>query len=462
MKPALFPIALAALAISVPVHAQPPTDATLTLERAIEIALERQPTLAAARANRQASEARLNQARTAYLPRVTPTYQIQALTNTGTINQILPGGIVVPVTQTKSTTTRQEDLSTTLRVLDSGNRDVSIRQAKWNLRGSTFAEENARQTTIGNVADAYYGALRNDALVKVSEAQVERAKNTLDLIQAQITAGLAAEKDNLQPQADYLNAQVSLLQARNNADIARTQLRNAMGITDPLAFALPQVPAPDPSAPMAAVVDGITPASPSDTAIPKLVAHAIAERPDLAQGRANIEVGGAAVRLSKISAGPQITLDATARYQFDAKNDPFTSIGNNKILSMSLTGPLFDGGNARMGIRAAEAQQRATIAQVDNQRQGVILEVEQAWRNLQQARFTLPATSAAQLAAQTAYEKAVESKREGTGSIVEIITAQTQLVQAQTNYVQAIFNFHTADARLARALGQADRIVSKR
>jgi len=432
----------------------------LTLSRAIAVALERQPTLAAATANRQAGEARANQAKARYLPTVTPTYQIQALTNTGTINQILPGGIVQPVTQTRSSTIYQEDLAATYRLFDAGTRDLNARQARQNLRGLTFAEENARQTVIGNVADAYYNALRNDALVKVSEAQVERAKNTFELIKAQIAAGLTAEKDVLQPEADYLNAQVSLLQAQNNAEIARTQLRNAMGITDPLAFTLNDVAAPKPDAPMTATVDGVAITTPSDQALPRLVAKAIDERPDIAQGYANIESNGTTVRLSKIAAGAQYSLDATARYQFDAKRDPLSSIGNNRLINLNVTYPLFDGNNARQGVRAAEAQQRATTAQVENQKQGVVLEVEQAWRNLQQSRAAVPASAAAQNAAQTAYEKAVESKKEGVGSIVEIITAQTQLVQAQTNYVQAVYNFHTADARLARALGQADRLAS--
>lgn len=451
-----------AIALVAPARAQGVPQGSLSLADAIKIAVERQPSIAAAAANRQASEARLNQAKTSYLPRVTPTYQIQSLTNTGTVNQILPGGIVQPVTQTRSVTTYQQDLAASLRLLDPGTRDLNARQARQNLRGLTYAEENARQTVIGNVADAYYAALRNDALVKVSAAQVERAKNTLDLIRAQIAAGLAAEKDVLQPEADYLNAQVTLLQAQNNADIARTQLRNAMGIVENIPLQLNDVGAPNADAPMTALIEGVSPATPSEQAIPKLVSTAIERRPDIAQGRTNIDVGGTNVQLAKISAGAQVTVDATARYQFDAKRDPLDSIGNNKLLNLNVTYPLFDGGNARQGVRAAEAQQRATSAQVDNQKQQVALEVEQAYRTLQQARATLPATAAAQAAAQAAYEKAVESKKEGVGSIVEIITAQTQLVQAQINYVQAIYNFYTADARLARAIGQADRIAGAR
>ena len=57
------------------------------------------------------------------------------------------------------------------------------------------------------------------------------------------------------------------------------------------------------------------------------------------------------------------------------------------------------------------------------------------------------------------YDAAIESRREGVGTIVEVINAQTQLVQAQTNYVQAVYDFFGADAQLARAVGQADRIA---
>jgi hypothetical protein len=64
-----------------------------------------------------------------------------------------------------------------------------------------------QQTVIGNVADTFYAALRSQALVDVSRSQVDRAKNTLDLVTAQIEAGVAAKKDDLQPRADYLNAQ---------------------------------------------------------------------------------------------------------------------------------------------------------------------------------------------------------------------------------------------------------------
>jgi TolA-binding protein len=88
----------------------------------------------------------------------------------------------------------------------------------------------------------------------------------------------------------------------------------------------------------------------------------------------------------------------------------------------------------------------------------VAVQIEQSFRSLALARASLPAALAAQQAAQINYEAALESRREGIGSIVDVITAQTLLVQAQTSYVQAIYTFYGADAALARAIGQAERI----
>lgn len=464
MKPATIVFTFSSILMAGGVHAQLPVPAPiqisepLTLQKAIKIAVSRQPSLGAATATRQASEARLRQTQSAYQPRVTPTYTFQQLDSTGIVNQILPGGIVQPVQQSRSVTTRQEDLSLSLRLFDTGARDMNARQSRQSLISSELAEANIRQTVIGNVAENFYAALRTQALVDVARSQVERTKNTLDLVTAQIQADVAARKDDLQPRADYLNAQVTLLQAENNAQIALTQLRTAMGIIENIPLELSKVEMPATDRKLTAEVpvqQGLT----SPAVIAQIVKKAFETRPDIKQAEMTAEISATTVRIAKISAGVNVTADVAARYQFDAANDPLRSIGNNQQVTLSATYPLFDGGNVRNGVRAAEAQQRSQEYNVQSQRQNVALEVEQAIRNLEQARLSLPATQAALEAAQNAFEKAVESKKEGVGSIVEIITAQTALVQSQTNAVQAIFNYYSADARLARVLGQSERIA---
>lgn len=431
----------------------------LTLAKAVSTALASQPQVAAAMATREASEQRLKQTNARFLPTVTPSYNYQNQYTFGKQTVFLGGGVVTELPSGRTTTTRQEQVSLTYRVFDSGSRSLAAQQGRQNLLASELSEANTRQTVIGSVSDAYYAVLRNEALVRVSEAQVERAGKTLEQIRFQaMEVGVTAKKDILQAEADFLNAKVNLLQAQNNADISYSQLRNAMGVPGTGKLLLADVASPTLTTPITALAEGVTTETPDTVAIPKLIEVAQRNRPDLQQAQTSAAASATGVKIAEINTKPLMNVDVSATYQFDAANDPTRQLGNNRAVVASITYPLFDGGSARAGVHASEATLRAQEAQVQNQKQQVSLDVETAWRNLMQARVTVPATEAALSAARKNFEAASEALKLGAGSTVDVITAQTALVQAETNYVQATYNFYTADARLARALGQADRI----
>lgn len=458
---AILPI-VAAQAQEAALEANPQSSGAgpMTLSAAITTALNRQPQLVAAAASKESAAQRLKQTKASYLPTVTPSYNFQNQYTFGKVQVFQGNGVVTELPSGKTVTTRQEQISLNYRVFDSGRRDLNAKQAKQSLTASEFGELNTRQSVIGNVADAYFNALRTDALVRVSQAQVDRAKTTLDQIrfQASDAVGTTPKKDVFQAEADYLNATVNLLQAQNNAEIAHTQLRNAMGISGTGKLALAEVPPPTLATPMTANVAGVTLDTPSPQAIPKLITEAQANRPDIQQSEVNAAAGETTVKLAQLNTRPNLNVDLSAGYQLDAANDPTRQIGNNRAVVANLTYPLYDGGASRANVHASEASQRSTVAQLENQKQTVALEVEQSWRNLGQARVSIAATESALAAARKNYEAASEALKLGAGSTVEVITAQTALVQAEINNVQALYNFYTADARLTRSLGQADRI----
>lgn len=448
----------------------------LTLSQAIEAALRLQPNVAAAQAGREASEQRLRQNEARYYPTVTPSYQYLNNYSFGTVNQFVGGtgggGTVVPVQQGSTRETRNAVIGLNYRLWDSGTRDLNARQARQSLRAQTFAEENTRQTVIANVATNYFNSLRTAALVNVSEAQVARARNTLEVVRAQVEVGVSPRKDIFQAEADLLNAQVNLLQAQNNAEVAQAQLKNSIGVVGGERLTLADVPVPTPAIPVTAQVtvdasgNEVTEAAPraidvttADPAAINLLAEtAYRNRPDIAQSQQNVEASHTAVGLARINSGVVVTSDLSAGYQLDPEGFE-RSIGRNRQLTVGVSYPLFDAGLARANVNANRASARAGEAQLTSLRQQVAVEVEQNYRSLAQTRATIPAAEAAQRAAQINYEAATEAFREGAGSIVDVITAQTLLVQSQTSYVQAVYSFYGADAALARAVGQAHRIA---
>ena len=466
-----------------------PPPSPLTLAEALRLALALQPDLAASAAERQAAQERLRQANARFLPTVTPQFTYfnnYTFVNSNRFTTGTDGG-QVQIPQSATQEARDGDVSLRYQLFDSGRRNLNARQARASLRSSTFGETDTRQLVIASVADSYFVTLQNQALVRVSEARVARAENTLAVIQAQVAAGAAARKDTLQAEADLALARVQLLQARNNADLAQAQLKNAIGVVGGGRLELSDVPAPAPDAPTtatlaaetgagagesagaaggtggtsaapaaaaaAATAPGGTAAAAGDSEINRFIDLAYRARPDVAQAAETIEINRAGVRLARIDAGVLVTSDAALGYQFSPDR------GNNREISAQVSYPLFDGGLARAQVRENEAAVRGSEARVESLRQQVAVEVEQAWRDLAQARATLPAAEAAQRAAQVNYEAAIEARREGLGTIVDVITAQTQLAEAQSAFVQAVYGFYQGDARLARAVGQADRLL---
>ena len=436
----------------------------LTLADAIRAALRLQPDIFASQADRDAAQQRLRQANAAYYPTVSPQFSYgRSYANANG--------------RGFGAESRNGDVSLRYRIYDTGLRDASARSSRAGLRASEFAESDTRQAVVSNVATYYFSVLRNQALVRVAEAQVTRAQNTLELTRAQVEAQVAAAKDIYQAEADLLNAQVNLLTARNNANLAQAQLKFSIGLVGGSGLTLPDVPAPTDATPTtatlapdpAATATGgtgagattgpQTPPSPATTGdeatINNYIELAYRTRADVARVAAGIDQNRAAVQLARINNGVLVTTDAAIGYQFA----PDT--GNNRQINAQVSYPLFDAGSSRAAVRAAQANQRAAELQLESLRQQVAVNVEQTYRQLTLARASVPAAEAAQRAAQINFEAATESRREGVGNIIDVITAQTQLVQAQTNFVQAVYDFYVADSQLARAVGQAERLLQR-
>lgn len=484
--------------------AQPTTPtaaaAPLTLGELIALALRSQPSLEQAEATREASAQRVIQNRSTYFPTLAPNFTYTNNFSFTPTNQFVPGAIdpvtglqgegsFITVSRGRIFDARQADISASYRVFDN-TREFANRQARQNLRATTYGTLDTRQSVIASVANFYFQSLQNEALVRVAQSQVERARNTLEVINAQVEVGVAARKDTLQAQADYQNAQVSLLQAQNNTQIGQAQLRNAIGIIGSNAtggtitgfgyrtsLPLAEVPAPTADTPLTADITSAAPAAAASVAAPsqggspivqerpslsltgdggaaigQLLDVAYRTRPDVLQAQQTLEVNKTSVRLRQVNAGIQLSADVGAGYQVSP------TVGNNRQINVAATYPLFDGGLVRSQVREARAGVRSSEAQLNALKQQVAVDIEQSFRSLALARASLPASFAAQQAAQINYDAALESRREGVGSVVDVITAQTALVQAQTNYVRAIYTFYGADAALARAIGQAERI----
>ncbi len=497
--------ALLGLTLALPASAQvaPPAPTSLptplTLAQAVAIALAHQPQQYSARAQTSQALGQRQQARAQYFPVFTPSYQYQnnkrnlygLNTGTGTTTTTTTGGTTTgptpgptpipggtgsggttttgptsptsPISGTGTTTSGTTvttggaanevsivrggglSLSLTQTLIDNGAREAVNAEARRAVDAATLGETDTRQATILAVTQDFYQLLLAQDLVLVAQAQVARYQQTAAVTQAQIQAGTVAGKELYQAQADLANAQVTLLQDRNQVATASAALKNVLGVESDA-----------PVQPAGLAAPGQLPPLPANVAAASLDASlqtAYADRPDLLRRQAFVQSDLSALRAAQKRAGLSISADYVLDYQ--ATNDVGTRGTNSQFL---VTGsyPLFDAGSARGAVRIAQGQVDVSRNALLSTRQQVRLDVEQALATRNESLAATRLAQAAVTAAQVNYDAAIESRRAGVGTVLDITTAQATLTQAQNQYVSAVYNFYIADAQLLRAVGRND------
>ena len=121
---------------------------------------------------------------------------------------------------------------------------------------------------------------------------------------------------------------------------------------------------------------------------------------------------------------------------------------------LTLSVPIFDGFRTTNRVEETLHTYYTIVAQEEQQRQQVALDVEQAYLRLVELQERIKANEAAAGAARENLDLANGRYQAGVGSIIEVTDAQTLYTDAQTTYVRALYDYRIAQAQFVRAAGQ--------
>lgn len=410
--------------------AQTPADAApagvLTLDQALRMARERNGTIQASLYQVKAAGAREQEAGAAFWPTITPEFQYNSnrseiATTIG--NQFIQdeGGFTTIVSS--------------FTLLDSGDRNYAYQSSRKAFQAQRFTARQSIRSVLFDVQQQYYDALRAQELERVAQSQVARANTILDQTKARVAVKDEARKDILQATADALNAQVQVLQAKNNTSTTAAVLKSTVGLRQ-------DAPLP----PLETEAEPTDFPSPGDLRM--LIEEGVRNRPDLVAQRFNLESEHYLLLRAKQDASFGFTLNAG----FDLQLTPDHL--EDRTLTFLLTYPLFDGGLLRAQAREIGydvESDRATLAQAERV---VRSDVESAFEELSQDVDRVRAAKAALDAARENYQAAVESQKLGASDLIEVLTAQVSLATAESDFIQAVYDYKISLVRLNLVTGR--------
>jgi outer membrane protein len=399
----------------------------LSVDDAVAIALDTQPSIQARLGDYAAAAFRVDQEFSRLLPQVSASWTAARSQNVGVIN----GTSTTGSDRSWSTSSSGPRLSLSQVLFDFGktwaSTDVARRLAEVALEDT----ELQRQLVTQTVKESFTNINFAQRLIRVNEQALQRADLNLRSARGFFEVGTRPKSDVTRAEVDVANARVDVIRARNAERLARVALATAMGLpaTTPLQIEDNLIYQPvtlDPA---------------------RLVEEALRQRPESRQARLQADAAEGRVRRASRDFLPDITGSGF----YGAQRTDLSEVWE---LRLSLDWSIFDGGNRIARYREARANLDAAQARVKATELDVSREVEQAQNNVIESQERIQAAQVAVASAQENFRLAQGRFDAGVGTILELTDAQLALTLAQNTEAQALADYRIALARLDRATGR--------
>jgi outer membrane protein TolC len=415
--------------------------AVVTLDAATAIAIDRVPSLAAARAQVALEDAAVQLERTGLAPDLSIAAAakhsyIQGISDAQATASQAATGSSVGVGQSNTA-----QISLAQLIFDGGQIRAKIDAARLTRDATLATYRRSAQTVAYDVATSYYAVLQDERTVAVDDQLLAQDVVSENLVRAQIRAGTQAGADLSTQLAITANARTALVSAQGLLQNDRVAFATALGL-DADIDVLPQDDA-----------QGFRTATPP-LALPAFAGAlgvAYAERPDLDQARLTVRSSEASLRAAKRGLSP--TLSLAADKALGSTNPGGGAYLNDGSVALDLTIPVYDQGITRANVASSRAQVAIATSEAATTQLTIQQDVRQALIAIVSDRSTLDSTRVAYASGIEALRSTQGQYRAGVSTLPALIQAQSTLASAATNIVNAIYTLRLAQSNLRFALG---------
>lgn len=308
------------------------------------------------------------------------------------------------------------------------------------IRQAEAEKESARDDVRAEVARVYLGAVRAQALLEATQADVKLAEAMLALARDQKAAGTGVGIEVTRASVQLANEEQRLLVAQNQLTAAHLQLLRAMNLdltarlelTDALAY----VP-----------VQPVT--------LQQALTVALESRTDWQAQQKNLETAKLLQSAAKMDRLPSLNLFA----DYGSIGSGIDNAIPTRTYGFTVQVPLFDGGRVDARRAQSVSQYRQELIHSDDLRAQIDLEVRLALDSLQSSAEQVKTAEEGLALAENEVAQAERRYRAGASPGLEVTDAQTRLEHARENRISALFGYNIARINLAAAMGTIRQVI---
>ena len=397
----------------------PATSSAMTLDEAINSALENNPNLKNSKRSIETAEQSLKIARG----------------NKGFSVNANGGANISKTKNSPDTKSLSANMSGSIPLYTGKRLESQIKSAELGVDISKLEYTQAEEDLIYQVARAYIDALENyentQVYLQTEENLADHEKN----IAALYDAGAKAKIDLLRAQVETSNAQQDTAKSYASYEVSLVNLATLMAIDSAQNLTVENV--------TASLELGI---------LENYLAQAEENRADLKAATLKINQGEYAIETAK--SGKRPTVSAEAGVNVGANNNSNWDIKPGASAGISANWNVFDSGVVKAEIKKAETELEKLNLTRQNEINSIHEEVITAYKNLKIALTRLRTTKKAVELAEEERFIAVEKYRAGEGILLDVLDSEVSLATAKKNHVSATYDVLRYKFDLSHATGK--------
>ena len=419
--------------------------ATLTLQDCLDLALKQNPSILKAQEEIRRAHGVVVEARAPAIPQVNASGEYRRVDRNAIDS--FPGSTNIFQNQEQPWNTQVE---VSQLVYAGGRVRAALRAAKLSDQIAALGFQRTIADTILSVRSAFYQILLNKAQIEVREQSVKLLDQQLRDAQSRFDVGAVPRFNVLRAEVELANAKPPLIRAQNDLRLSKESLVKLLAIDTtnrtssftPVGF------------------EGTLAYEHRAWDLPTALQQALDRRPELLQAERQIGVAQANVKVASSGYKPEASVFANYGWRNTTFSDQVDELRDGWTLGGRLNWALFDGMLTHGRVTQARALlQEANLDYADTRRQ-VELEVRQAYSDYLQTLELIEAQKKTTEQAEESLRLAEARFRAGTGTQLDVLSAQTALTDARSNEVQALYEYNVAIAKLERVTGVTVRVAN--
>jgi len=422
------------------------TPKSITLDQAVQIALERNTSVLTAQYSLEGQQSAVTAAYGSLLPTLSANGNWQR-TQSDRQSTFIQGIGNIPLRQVATTNSFNTSIGSNLLLFNGFANTANVRRATSNAVSAEQTLNRTRQSIVFDVQTLYSNLLRDEELLKVNEDNLKRDRRQLEQIVESNRVGSKSIADVYRQQVQVGNDELALIQAQNTYDKMRADLIFALGlsVTDVYDFHDASIRLDVDTTEFKAVNEQYR-----DFRL--LVNEALGVRPDYLSAIENVNAANSSVTVATGGHFPSIA--AFVSYGLNSTELGKMSDNRSFLWGLNISFPLFNGWQTTNQVQQAKVTLKTAEQELNQAERQVQVDIAKSLLDLEAAEKQVYVTINSVISATEDRRIAEEKYNLGAGTILDLLTAEANYTLALSNKVNAAYNYFLVKKQLEYNIGR--------